>query len=111
MLMLRHKSEQNAHLDKVWKQNVALPWKPQKVINYLSNKIIGKFWTLALSASFKDEGTVGVTLTARPPSLVKILATHQIHVAKCKKDKGIKQKDTMEETLHGYLSTRMQLVV
>lgn len=33
MLMLRQKSEQNAHLDKAWQQSVALPWKPQKVIN------------------------------------------------------------------------------
>lgn len=33
MLMLRQKSEQNAHLDKAWQQSVALPWKPQKAIN------------------------------------------------------------------------------
>lgn len=33
MLMLRHKSEQNAHLDKAWQQSMALLWKPQKDIN------------------------------------------------------------------------------
>lgn len=33
MLMLRHKSEQNAHLDKAWQQSMSSPWKPQKAIN------------------------------------------------------------------------------
>lgn len=33
MLMLRHKSEQNAHLDKAWQQSMSLPWKLQKAIN------------------------------------------------------------------------------
>lgn len=33
MLMLRHKSEQNAHLDKAWQKSMSSPWKRQKTIN------------------------------------------------------------------------------